>query len=468
MIMSKRQRTLLFFLLLGSFIVLAPAFTLYSQGYRIDIQGRRVIQTGAFYFKIVPTRADISVDGTHIKRTDFLFGSSLTKNFFPGSYFLEITKEGYHPWQKILDIKERQVTEAKNILLFKIDPAFQKLADKVERFWVSPNKQYALLEQRESETSWQLNLLNLETGGKKFLMVQIGSKDTIIDIQWAQDSRRFLLHHTRGEQLITEVHNVFTNQPCFKTPCSLGYLGQNIENIQFSPATSDQVLFTRFLNTTQILFTAQYREQELAVPIANNVIALTSHGNHVFWLDIDGTLRQKNLVLTTNTQVFQESVFTPKQETFYELLIAGDTILVKEGTTLFLHERNALERREILSPVLEVVVDSGGTKAALRNQSELWILFLKKETEQPQHQAGELVLLTRFSKQPQQISWINSSYLLFSLEEIIRAIEIDIRDRLNIIDLTSFPIHEFFWNNEKSILYILTEDAFFVSEKVVR
>ena len=468
MIMTKRQRTLLFFILLTSFFILAPSFVLYSQGYRIDITGGRITQTGAFYFKVAPARADIFVDGTLIKRTDFLFGSALTKNFFPGSYFLEITKEGYHSWQKILEIKERQVTEAKNILLFKKSPAFQKLADRVERFWISPNMQYALLLQRETKTSWQLSLLNLKTGEIELFMERIGTKDEIFDIQWAEDSRRFLLHATYAKQLVFEVHNIITNQPCFKLPCSLEYLGYDIENVQFSPATPDQILFTRFLNTTQVLFTAKYVEQKMAVPIANNVAALTSYGDYVFWLDNNGTLRQKNLAINDEEQVFQESVFTPKRETTYELLIAGNTILIKEDTALFLHERNSLKRREILSPVLEVAVGPGGNKIALRNQSELWVFFLYEETEQPQRQKGELVLLTRFSQPPQQLSWVDSSYLLFSLGEIIRGAEIDTRDRLNVIDLASFPEHEFFWDNEKGTLYILSEGTFFVSEKVVR
>jgi len=466
--MTKRQRTLLFFLLLGLFFVLAPSLTLYSQGYRIDITGRRITQTGAFFFKVAPARVDILVDGNLVKRTDFLFGSGLTKNFFPDSYFLEVTKEGYHPWQKILEIKERQVTEAKNILLFKENPAFQKLADKVERFWISPNMQHALLLQREAQEPWQLNLLNLETGGVEPLLVEVSSKDEIVDIIWAEGSRRFLVQSARKEQLVSKVHSISPNQPCFKDSCSLEYLNRDIENIQFSPATADQILFTRFLNTTQVLFTAQYEEEKIAVPITNNVVAFTSHGNHVFWLDTSGTLRQKDLASNSEAQVFQESVFIPKQETAYELLIAGEYILVKEDTTLFLHTKNTSGRREILSPVFQVAVGPGGTKVALRNQSELWVLFLKAETEQPQHRAGELILLTRFSEPLKQLFWIDSSYLLFTLGEIIRGAEIDTRDRLNVVDLAQFPDHEFFWNNAKGILYVLSEDAFFVSEKVVR
>ena len=90
--MTKRQRTLLFSTLLGLFFILAPTLALYSQGYRIDFAGGRIAQTGAFYFKVAPARADILVDGTFVKKTDFLFGSGLTKNFFPDNYFLEVTK----------------------------------------------------------------------------------------------------------------------------------------------------------------------------------------------------------------------------------------------------------------------------------------------------------------------------------------------------------------------------------------
>jgi len=161
-------------------------------------------------------------------------------------------------------------------------------------------------------------------------------------------------------------------------------------------------------------------------------------------------------------------VFVPKQETSYELTIAANAIFIKEDTTLFLHEESAQERREILSPVDKVIADPGRNRIALKNQSELWILFLKEETEQPQHKAGELMLLTRFSESPQQLSWIDSSYILFGLGETIRSVEIDNRNRLNIADIVSFPSPEFFWNNTKGTLYVLSENAFFVSEKIVR
>ncbi|MDA1337210.1 MAG: hypothetical protein O3C23_00365 [bacterium] len=463
--MTKRQRTLLFSSLLGLFFILAPSFALYSQGYRIDFQGARIAKTGAFYFKVAPSRADVFIDGNLMKKTDFLFGSLLTKNFFPESYFVEIVKEGYHSWQKILTIEEQQVTEAKNILLFKKNPAFQKLADGVLHFWISPSKQYAILEKAGEK---KMQLLNLETGGTEPLKREAHKGDKIINITWAKDSRRFLLRATSKEQLIYEVWNISNNKPCFLIPCSLTYLGEDIGNVQFSPTSPEEVLFTKFLNTTQVLLTAPYIEQEIATPIANNIVAFTSYGDFIFWLASDGTLWQKDSNGGSAPQIFQESAFLPKKETDYELKVVGDAILVKEDTTLFLHKRGDLKRREILSPVFEFAIDSGGTKVALYNQSELWVLFLKEETEQPQHNAGELTLLTRFAQSPKQITWIDSSYLLFSLENILRNVEIDIRGSLNVVDIASFPSPEFFWNNEKGTLYILSKGAFSVSEQLVR
>ncbi|MBA7704743.1 hypothetical protein ES703_113561 [subsurface metagenome] len=42
----------------------------------------------------------------------------------PKTYEVEIKKQGYHTWQKNLEIRERQVTEAKNIVLIPEKPNF--------------------------------------------------------------------------------------------------------------------------------------------------------------------------------------------------------------------------------------------------------------------------------------------------------------------------------------------------------
>lgn len=466
--MTKRQRTILFLVLSGLFAVTAPSLALYSQGYRIDVAQRRIAQTGAFYFKVAPARADIFVDGNSVKRTDFLFGSALTKNFFPGQHLVEIAKEGYHSWQKILEIKERQVTEAKNILLFKKDPAFQRIADQVVDFWVSPDKQYALLEKLGPGNSWQLRLLNVKTLGEEPFLEQKNSRDSIVNIRWAKDSKRFLLQRGLKEQLVSEVHSIVPGQPCSKTPCSLEYLGGSIGDIAFLPSNADYIVFTKFLNTTQVLFSAEYATKEAPNALANNIAAFEPDGSWVMWLDKEGVLWEQDITAKAPAQIFSKSMVKPQQEVSSAIYHAGDSVLLLEDTALSLEKKSSAKRQTILSSALEVLLSPDGTKAAVRNSSELWILFLREETEQPQHQEGELILLTRFSNPPEQLSWIDSSYLLFTFVDTIKTIEIDNRDRLNVADIAEFPNPELFWDNEKGTLYVLSEGAFSVSEKIVK
>ncbi|MDP2735215.1 MAG: hypothetical protein Q8P12_03335, partial [bacterium] len=123
---------------------------------------------------------------------------------------------------------------------------------------------------------------------------------------------------------------------------------------------------------------------------------------------------------------------------------------------------------EILSPVQQVAVSPGGAKAALRNNAELWILFLEADAGQPRREAGETVLLTRFSEPVQNLAWVGSHYVLFSLGGMVKTSEIDDRNRLNIADIASFPEPALSWDDKNGILYVLSEGKLLASEKIAR
>jgi len=116
--MTKKTRTILFTIGLVFFILAAPSLILYSQGYRIDFAARKIVQTGAFYFKISPKNVDIYLDDELSKKTSSITGSTMIGDLAPKIYGVEIKKDGYRSWQKNLDIKEKEVTEAKDIVLF--------------------------------------------------------------------------------------------------------------------------------------------------------------------------------------------------------------------------------------------------------------------------------------------------------------------------------------------------------------
>lgn len=122
--MTRKFRTIIFAVLLILFFITAPSAVLYSYGYRFDFTQKKVVQTGAFYFKTSPRNAEIYLGDKMVAKTDILFGSAFVENLLPQKYEIEIKKEGFFPWEKSLEIKEREVTEAKNIILFPQNPNF--------------------------------------------------------------------------------------------------------------------------------------------------------------------------------------------------------------------------------------------------------------------------------------------------------------------------------------------------------
>jgi hypothetical protein len=131
--MTKKSRTVLFFSCLLAFLVASPLAILYSQGYRINFNpepgGKVIVKTGGFFVKAQPRQAEIYVDGQLEEKTDFFFGSAFVKNLLPKKHKFEIKKDGYFTWEKTIEIKEKQVAEAKLITLFPRNISFLPLVE---------------------------------------------------------------------------------------------------------------------------------------------------------------------------------------------------------------------------------------------------------------------------------------------------------------------------------------------------
>ncbi|MFH2085368.1 MAG: PEGA domain-containing protein [bacterium] len=104
----------LLFISTGTFLMIR-----YAQGYRPTktgtIKGTGLLSAGSY-----PTAAEVYINGKLTTATDN------TLNLDPGSYDVEIKKDGYHPWIKKLQITEELVTET-NTQLFPTSPSLEPL-----------------------------------------------------------------------------------------------------------------------------------------------------------------------------------------------------------------------------------------------------------------------------------------------------------------------------------------------------
>lgn len=92
------------------FFIIIPLITLYTSGYRL--QGFNLVETGGIYIYSPENESSIYIDGKKKKETGIFQKDWFVQNLKPGSYEILISKKGFWPWLKKVEVEEKRVTEA--------------------------------------------------------------------------------------------------------------------------------------------------------------------------------------------------------------------------------------------------------------------------------------------------------------------------------------------------------------------
>ena len=420
--MTKKTRTILFLICLFLFILIAPSVIFYSQGYRIDINppagGIKITKTGGLFLKIVPKQVEVFVDGKLKKKTDFFFGSALIENLLPKKYKIQIKKEGYYLWEKNLEIKEKEVAEVKNIVLIQENPNFSILTKEVKDFWVSPDERKIILFE-ENEKGWGLKLFDLERNIKSHLIDEKDisrEKVELFDLEFSSDSKEIFLEVGMEEQI---KHFILA-----------------IDKIPPVLAESEEPL-SPFENT----------------------LTYKTVGQDIYHLNNLGHLFKNEGELT-------EKLFPVKLETEYTLEIFQDFVFLGEGQILYQFNLDSKSFEKFFEPIKDLKISPDYKKIVYFSNYEIWILFLKETSAQPQRKARDKLFLIRLSEQIKDCFWFDSNYLVFNAGNNLKIAEIDDRDRINVVEIVKFENPKIFWNQNDKKLYVLSDENLYQSERL--
>lgn len=113
--MNLFHRRILVLLFLIVFAISAPVLIFYAAGYRYNTRLQRIEQLGLLYVTTEPNGSKLSIDGQSYDVEEELVIDDLRA----GSYDVAISKDGYHSWQKRLDVEQGQASFIRDLLLFK-------------------------------------------------------------------------------------------------------------------------------------------------------------------------------------------------------------------------------------------------------------------------------------------------------------------------------------------------------------
>jgi hypothetical protein len=186
------------------FIVAAPSLVFYTAGYRWNPKKEKIERNGTLIVDSLPQDARLFLNERDTGET-----SPVTlQNVSPGKYTITLTKEGYHSWQKRLDVYPEYVTFANNARLWK-DSApmiFMRVAASIVE--PSPNHSFLAILTNEASSS-RLLIQNTDGSERRNVVIQdTFSSDT--RIMWSADSRALLIEAPHATGTRSWVYNVRT------------------------------------------------------------------------------------------------------------------------------------------------------------------------------------------------------------------------------------------------------------------
>jgi hypothetical protein len=113
--LSQTTRRLYLILFVSMFAAILPVVILYADGWRWT-RTLGLYKTGGVFISVPYPDADVSLDGENIGRSGFFDRSFYVGDLAPAAYVIDVAREGYLPWSRVVVVEPQLVTDAQAVL----------------------------------------------------------------------------------------------------------------------------------------------------------------------------------------------------------------------------------------------------------------------------------------------------------------------------------------------------------------
>lgn len=193
--MHKRWRTLVFFLFVGAFFVIAPAIVLRTAGLVFIWPRLEFVRTAALEVQSEPSGAEIILEG---KRTGKQTPATI-KRLRPGTILVELRLEDAHAWNASVELKAGETQFIPTARLWSnADPVLMLPGD-FSRLAVSPDGAHAAF---VSETdAWSEIWIVHDRQAPTLLYRLPSSRATTLSLTWSTDAEWLAFENTTPEPM---------------------------------------------------------------------------------------------------------------------------------------------------------------------------------------------------------------------------------------------------------------------------
>ncbi|MFA6322679.1 MAG: PEGA domain-containing protein [Candidatus Buchananbacteria bacterium] len=419
--MNLKYRRFIYLSFIVFFLIITPIILLYAAGYSFNFKKGQLVKTGILYVDSKPKNADIDINGQNKGKTPNRFTKLL-----PDIYNVKVSKDGYYPWQKDIEIKSNLSEFAEDIVLFKDTLPINIVSGKINVLSASPNHRYlaySIIKDNDEE----LRFLNLKTSGDNLIKKFTNPKNNSFEIiGWSE---------TQNQAIFKEKVQDFNNYTIVFADSLTARELTTLTRVNFSKLDwgleNDVFLFGL---ASDGLYQIDLEKSLTQKIISGKILDFTFNDNNIYYLT------QENSTTFLNKKVLGVS---PSQDpTAIEKikLSAGSkfslqksskgyiTMLDKKNHDLFIISENSFSDQNIENNIIlqekanQIVWSADKNKIIFNNDFEVWTYDFSNQQK---------MLVTRFSEPIIQALWYpQDKYIIYLLTNKIQAIEAtDVKQR---------------------------------------
>lgn len=275
--MLKRIATILGYLfatvlIIGGTVVLVAM----ARGYSYDFKTNRFIVNGLVIFDSQPRGASIFVNSKQSRRK-----TPYRTTLESGVYSFEVSRDGYRPWRKDMEIIASQVTWAQYIVLFPNEIKSSKLykTQQVSSLTSTPDgRNFAYIQNTERPSVWRF-----KAGDSKATRVYEAAAaegeapaETLSGLSWSDDGERLMIATMRKDK----PHHLVLTSDTKEIIDLTAVFGFQLSDVRFNPANSSHLYWL----SPEGLRRLDLSSRTISAVLADKVAGFGFGGGKVFYV----------------------------------------------------------------------------------------------------------------------------------------------------------------------------------------
>lgn len=440
--MTLKYRRLLYSTFILAFVVITPLVILYTAGYRYNFKKNKIEKTGILYLESSPKDAKIFINGKFKDETPTRFSKML-----PDTYQIEVIKDGYHPWEKNVEIRSNLTTFNRDIVLFKQNLPINIIEGEVN-ILSAPFNQKNIIYSIIKDNFEELKLRNLKNDSD-FLIEKFNTQsyNELVFVQWSPSQTKALIKQVIGDFnkfLIVDIETL-------KIKELFDITRLNFDQLIWDDLSDNNLYGLRKAVLYQIDLVNHLTQSLLAANISDFQV----RGNQIYFITQIVTESFLNKTILIGREIDEiEKIKLPSPSDFSLQPSTRDLLILmdKKNNDLFVIKIQSFADQDVTSNIVlqdkakNIIWSKNLKKLLYYTDFEIWTFDFESQQKN---------LITRYGEIIKQALWYpKDKYIVFQVTNAIHAIEVNGQEMKNDTKLAELSdINQIVIDNSGQTLY---------------